>query len=245
LDSQALEAALAALPIPEGAARISAAHLVTELEDSETGHIIHIAMLSVGAHKQGQRRFDALGGAIALTPAGQEYVTHALGGTDIAYDAHDRTYDARFIVPDAERARRALRWLSARSAPEYFEGGPNREVFGELTGHELEGFMPAISREHPDWDAVRYRHLGIAIQPPPDDGTGTSVNAGKVPTRRLFHLWRMSVTADFFRQVREAEQIVSLSDVELASTAGGRRKGMLSDGTPLADNLGLSLVGSD
>lgn len=242
MTSAYLEAAIAQLPIPDGPVRISAAHLVTEIMGPDIGQAQHIARLSNSEHKKGRRRFDALGGAVALTQLGCNHVERAFGATDIKFDEHDRTWDARFVVPSADMARQALAWLAQQSAPKHFESSPRREVYGELGSSELEGFMPVLPAEHPHWKKVEYEYLGVALQPPTETQGDTSANAGKVPSRRLFHLWRMLVSEEFYSMIVGSEQMAILTDLELATTNGGQQKGNMTDGTPLANNLGLSPI---
>lgn len=224
------------------AVRISAAHLVTTISVVGENMSHPIAMLSVGMHKRGQLRFDALGGAIAFGQLGVEYIKR-FGATEPAYDAHDGTYDARFIVPNKEHAHSALAWLAnlengKSQDVDFFETTPHREVFGELTGEELVGILPVCGADDPDWESVSYRYYGWAIQPAPV-GDGTSVNETAVPSCRLFHGWEMRVPRTLFGRIVSADQIRLLTPKELASTNGGTQKGSTSDRIPLGDNLGI------
>ncbi len=228
----------------DGAVRVSAAHLVTTISVVGADETFPIAMLSVGMHKKGIKRFDALGGAIALGKHGLRLVDR-FGVDEPAYDAHDNTYDARFVVPTKQQAAKAICWLGDIrngdfSGFEYFETTPEREVFGELTGDELDGIPPACSADDPNWVAVRYDYYGVVIQPVPAAGGGTSVNSSSIPSARVFHGWNMEVTKAHFDTIVSAPQIRLLTPEECATTNGGSQKGMTADDIPLADNLGLN-----
>lgn len=235
-------AAIDNLPIPNGSVRISAAHLVTEIMGPDIGQAHKIGRLSNSENKKGRKRFDALGGAIALTERGCQHIKDAFGATDIKWDPHDKNWDARFVVPSSLLARQALSLFSQHTSVA-FEGSPEREVRGELGTSELDGYMPVLPAEHPDWEKVRYEWLGVALQPPTEAQGDTSANSGSIPSRRIFHHWRMVLSEEFYNMMVSSDQIALLTDLELATTNGGSQKGNMADGTPLANNLGLSVIG--
>lgn len=196
-NSDKVAAAIDNLPMPDGSVRISAAHLVSQLQNFETGDECAIAMLSVGALKQDKYRFDALGGAIALTTRGMGYAQRLFDANDIKFDSHDQTNDARFIVPSPLQARRVLKWLSVLDKS-HFEIDPSREVVGELHDSEHKGYEAVLADRSRFEKLAYYDYLGVAVQPVPQDGVGTSVNAGKIPSRRLFHQWQLAVPDDLY-----------------------------------------------
>jgi hypothetical protein len=239
-----LKSEIAGLEISEGEVELSIAHLIQSVTVDKGFTKKFPAMLSVGAHRKKQRRFDAIGGAMALTEMGKQCLAEMHRGSDFKYDQEDMTWDARFTVPTAMYARAALKLLGDIEIGRrgFFETDPHREVFAELSGNELEGVSPTISRDHPGWHYVNYKYLGVSVQPLPDDGVGTSTSATKKMRRRLFHQWEMNVSGALFDLMNTSQAIVFLKGSELQSTNGGRQKGEMNDGTPKGDNLGVEVT---
>ena len=244
MNIEKLKRTISAIDMPLGPVRISAGHLISALRADGQQTIFSPAMLSVGMYKKDVRRFDAIGGGIALSDKGKYVVENHYQVSDVKYDDHDLNYDARFIVPDEDHAHRVLTWLGDLEMGRRgnFEFDPHREVFGELSGKELKSLGPIIPPEHLDWSAVTYQYLGVCLQPPSDIASDTSVNAGVIPTRRLFHLWQMTVSAEIFSLMQASSAIAFLSPADLRTTRGGRQQGHMADGTPLANNLGLDIT---
>lgn len=237
--------AITELPVPTtGMVRISVGHNVTGIiranDSLMTAHPVGI-LASGPWNMQRTMRFQALGGAVALTDAGQDYMAKQFGARHFYRDAIEGVTDARCEMA-VEYVKSALLWLAnAGNAPEFFEASPYREVIDELSTAELANFSPVCRRE--DLQDMRLFYRGVAVQPPPDDGTGTSINAGKTPTRRLFHCWELALPVVAFDAVMEAEQMHRFTPTELASTNGGRQQGELDDGTAkIADNIGLEVI---
>lgn len=234
------------LDIPEGQIRISAAHLVTSIS-YKGGPVESLAMLSVSALRNNKIRYDSLGGAIALTKLGREFARSHFNGVSFFKSKHDKTFNARFVVPNANRARWAIKWFSDIERGEefglrYFETSPTRELISELCTSELKGYAPVVSPEDEDWARSELKYLGVSIQPPPKDGVGTSEMSVQFPTRRVFHGWQMIVPKRLYDLITTAPQIVLLDIDSHSSTLGGSRWGMLPGGSILGDNVGLEFI---
>jgi hypothetical protein len=209
--------------------------------------IADVGILSPGAHEKGQRMFQALGGGVMLTGLGEDHVKLRFGAEQFERDHPDANVDARFVIDGPTFVRSALLWFSDlqnakyNSGMNFFEYSPKREVIGELCNAKLEGLDPVLSADDAIWYHVAFMYLGVAVQPVPSDGIGTSERAsGKIPTRRLFYGWRMVVPDNLYDKIVGAPQIAVLTSSELKTTKGGSQKGLTSDATPLSDNLGLT-----
>ena len=142
--------------------------------------------------------------------------------------------DARFIVAGKHLA--AVAQLLEQCPQLFAEEGPGRELQEELTHEELKGFPPIFTpQEAADLKVAHLRSYRQPVSPP---GEETSARAqDEIPTRRIFRLYSLELTPALFDKLRAHGGIRVLSGDEVASTKGGKKKGVTEDGNTIATNV--------
>lgn len=207
--------------------RISVGNLVPRLRCGDEQ--LTFGILNRKQFERGVRLFGALGGAAELTPNGARSMQRV-------FDAElSEGRDARFSIR-ADDAEAVLKVFAERNAGLH-EVDPVRELREELTQRELPGIPPVFRNE--DLANLKLTYLSSYRQPSPSNGgMGTSARAGnEMATRRLFNLFELEISPWQLATLRAHPAIQIFSNEELASTEGGRCKGLTADGAVLADNL--------
>lgn len=190
----------------------------------------YFGVYNSAAWRKGKRMIGALGGAVTLTALGRDILKERFGAHDFEGE------DARFLAPEAQ-VEGIFGFFEERD-PAHFELDPSREIQEELSREKIEGMgviMPVeISAK------VECLFVGTVRQPLPLDGSGTSVRgSAEAPTRRLFFVYDLFVDS-WARDAMSSHPLCRfLERDEVASTNGGRAKGVTKDGVIIADNIFL------
>lgn len=190
-------------------------------------------------HPRANNKFLALGGGVRLTDAGKAHLIATFGADD--FENVDEM-DARFTVP-ARRHEEVIAFFESPNE-EYFDMTPFREMLEELTRSENKTRLPDGTLAYPpvleekDLEGITVRPIDISRQPPPEDeAEQITRNPGKPISRRLFYRYEMVITPEVYEKLKKASAIRFFSDEEVATTKGGSKKGVTSDGLEIADNI--------
>ncbi|HVW71644.1 MAG TPA: hypothetical protein VHB93_00645 [Candidatus Paceibacterota bacterium] len=182
------------------------------------------------AHKP--RLLQPLGGVVELTPEGRGRLEEEFHAGVFA------ERDARFVVP-ARHVEGVLRMFEEQN-PAWNELDPIRECREELTQREFRDqtndadviLWPEV------FERITFKYVDTMRQPLPEDGVGTSPNAGiDIPTRRLFYRYDLRIDEAIWEALMGCRWMRSLTSEELATTQGGRRAGSSIEGIQIADNF--------
>lgn len=208
--------------------RVSIGNLVPRVEVLETGQEFFVGILNSGAFKKGCRLVQPVGGAAHLTPVGRKFLEQKFNATDF------HKSDARFVADDSH-LEEIFSFFTNRD-PQYFETDPTREIREELSTEELLGIPSVITAE--EAEKTINIAFGRTVRQPFSDQLGTSPLAVKgIPSRRMFHLFKMIAPREIVEKMGVSEAITFLSAEEVATTNGGANKGATNNGTIIADNF--------
>ena len=215
--------------------RFSAANLVLTFGCAETGVQHYVGLLNRKAlEKKGQRLLTPPGGAIELTEKGASALLSL--GAEFEEEPGTSGIDARFTIP-ADRLEEVFRFFETRDE-QLFEISAERELMEELGQKEL------ALQDGPLLTAAELTQIELQFtrsirQPLPLSGSGTSAREGSIPTRRLFNVFHANTTQAVLKKLQESEAVEFLTQDEVATTQGGRCKGLSHRGSTIGDNVFL------
>lgn len=212
-----------------GKVRISVANLVGRVFISSVSEFRHVGILNpTRFNRDGAKLFQAIGGGAELSEAGRAVLQRKFGANK--FEGNDARFEVLECYEDA-----VLR-LIAELSFDFRDRNIERELAEELGHEELKDIPPIFTEDEVRSTAVLYRKT--VRQPAPYDGVGSSPNArAGVPTRRLFNLFDLVLTPALFAKLIASPAIREFSDAEVATTHGGSRKGITTDGFAIADNI--------
>ncbi|HPJ80537.1 MAG TPA: hypothetical protein PLF70_02460 [Candidatus Portnoybacteria bacterium] len=242
--------------IPEGLyekIRVSISNLVRECRVKETGETHFIAIKGKPLKKDGKEypRFQALGGAVKLTPKGKEYFIEKFNAQfGIQGRPEEENNDARFILElpkemqefsayteeqkneAAERRNqymeKVLSFFFGKDNP-LFEEDVRRETLEDLSNVILEGENNKIS--------TKYESTVSPIQ----WKIKTSERETGIPSFRLFRLFTLEVPQDIFNKMQKSDTIRILSEEDIMATHKATEVGdpvaITSDGIAIVENI--------
>jgi hypothetical protein len=210
-----------------GQVRISIGNLAVRMVEAETSDTAEFGLLNSAAYRKGNHLYAALGGAAELKPLGRQFLRNTFGARDFEGD------DARFTVDD-DKIEEVFAFFKKRDLT-MIEADPTREIIEELVLEKIPGMGTILSPE--DAALIRVQFLTTIEQP--EGGTTSARERAEMPTRRLFHLFEISVPVDVSAKLLRHPSVRIFTREELATTNGGRAKGTTHDGFAIADNIGL------
>lgn len=218
--------------------RVSVGLLAPRVVIEETGEQCFIGVLAPSHYAKGKLVIQPLGGAAELTALGVVELSGRVGASEF-HRNKESGIDARFVIDDS-RLEEVMNFFEARD-PRFSDIDPGREIVEELTGFELPGndALPAIP---PVLTKEMVGHIGISyartVRQAFSDELGTSTLArADTPSRRLFHLFDLTIPQRIFDRLSRWEATRLLSEEEVATTEGGVQKGVSYDGITIADNF--------
>lgn len=226
-------------PTPERV-RFSIINTVNRIRVQETGETMQIVMRNKKAWEQnGERKYQALGGAAKMTPEGKSMLTERFDaefGTKAR--PQEEADDARFFVevlPDEREKKLAeIIDLFSKQDPSLFEDDVLREAHEDLVSDGV------LSEE--EFKTIRAHYEGLVS--PINWKTTTSERETKgIPSRRLFHLFELEVPQALIPKLETAEtlRVLSPSDIEdiNAATREGNPAAKTKDGAIIVENIFL------
>ncbi len=217
--------------------RVSIGNLVCGVVRPRISVVLPVGILSSGAYKKGQLRYQPVGGAAELTQNGRLYLEDRYGAENF-HRSEEGRIDARFEVDDLHLE--AVFAFFRNRNPRFFEIDPKREIVSELSTVELKsGALPEIPPvlSTDEAESIEVVYVDTVVQPFSDSpGTSTLAKEG-VPSRRLFHRFSVVVTDEILRKMLKSKAVRFLHSDEIGSTDGGAHKGTTHDGIELADNF--------
>ncbi len=216
--------------------RISAAHLAPLVVDSESLIVRYFGFLNKGAFEEKHERLlTPPGGVLLALPAGEKKLVEEFGAFDWGKRVRDGV-DARFFVKPG-REEGALDLIEAGD-PLHVEQTGDREFLEELATREILKIQREPVLTKVELDTIQAVRLGTFRQPLPDDGVGTSSQAlTDVVSRRIFICWGLIVSPAIRAKLESSDMVELLTEEEVATTKGGRCKGISAKGSKLGDNL--------
>ncbi|MFH1129407.1 MAG: hypothetical protein V1686_01580 [Patescibacteria group bacterium] len=244
------------IKIPEGLYKeiyVSVHNLVRECRIKETGETHFIAMRNKSLKKDGKEypRFQALGGAVKVTPEGKEELIKEFnaqfGKQGRPAEEND---DARFNLElpremqefsgDTEEQKKeaaekrnqymekVLSFFFKKENP-LFEEDAMREVIGDLKS--------IVSEEEKDKISTEYESTVSPIQ----WKVQTSERGKGMPTARLFRLFTLEVPQEIFDKMSKSETIRILSKEDIKAiheaTESGNPAAITPDGSAIVENI--------
>lgn len=214
--------------------RVSLANLATGIPVDADVFKGHFGVISPKSFASGKMRVQALGGGAELTLYGVEFLKRSYDAHSFEIDKDTGKTDARFLVDEA--CVDSIFTMFEDPQPQMMETDPTREIFEELL--KPYPFGTILTEEELATSSVLY--IDNMRQPVPESGVGTSPREKEgIRTRRMFRRFDLIVPHETYLSMRESPAIVLLSLDELATTMGGRRKGVTRNGLEMADNLSL------
>jgi len=218
--------------------RISVANVVECVQVQGTRDLIPIGILNKDRwNNDGVRRFQLLGGAVALTDRMVRQLEDHCQARGFSIDVDANVTDARFFVPErfVTRAMNMFMWYGSG----LYESTPHREVTGELTNDGYKG-IPAVFGEGLTILSDELRFARMVLQEPLRSGSGTSTREHTtIPTRRLFRSFLLRLPPSTVDTLLTSPLIHRFTDGELETTMGGTQMGTTGDGAEIADNIGM------
>lgn len=217
--------------------RVSVANLAVFLQRRGANMVEIFGIPNSKKLVEGTMIYQALGGAAELTDEGKEFFGRKFCAEKFEKDKRTGRFDARFLVGEENLEEVFSMFASMAEKAGQYEWSPIGDILDELSGKEFPGMGAIVSPDEMAGTEIVY--VKTVRQAIADDGVGTSDRAASVavPTRRMFRLYKIVVDDKLYEKLRASPILRFFTEEELASTEGGKKKGVTSDGYALADNL--------
>lgn len=191
--------------------RISVANIIRRVRVKETGATYYPAILNPGAFAKGERKYQALGGGVKMTPLGTDNLKSM--GAEFGPKESEEHDDARFVI-SADKFQEAFDAF-AKLSPDSFESDPIREIREELSQEKLSGTGSILTED--ETKEIEAEYMGAVCQLP--NLPETSERTAAVPSRRLFHLFEIVVPKRIFEKMQKSTAMKLFSEKELKDIA--------------------------
>lgn len=194
--------------------------------NTNTGEVKNLAVLNKKALAKSERLWTPFGGGAMLTESGKGYLERRFNAHAFELDADTGFFDARFLV-NASHVQRIFSKFNVFRTD--FEHNASLDALQEI--EELNLFT---SSERAQLQLIFEKN---ALQAVAAVGTDTSTRASAVPTHRLFRIHTLLMPDRLFEKLFLQSYIRSLTDIDIATTEGGLRKGNTADGDAIQNNF--------
>lgn len=184
--------------------RISVANIVQYLRVEGSDKVRYFGVLSPSKFRKGERQFQPLGGGAEITPEAKAKLE------DLGAE-FEAGMDARFTIPADEFEDVYAKF--AGEAGNFFERDVERELHEELCDEEIPGMPSVLSKE--EAGRIKISYAGVVSQVPVEPKLDTSPNTASVPSRRLFHIFELTVPADVYEKMTKSEALHFYSEEEV------------------------------